>query len=41
LGIGTPKRGFLHADDLADTCYFLVDNNNESGLMNIGCGAEI
>lgn len=40
-GSGTPKREFLHVDDLADACYFLLQNNNEQGLVNIGCGIEI
>ena len=40
-GSGTPKREFLHVDDLADACYFLLQNYNEQGLVNIGCGIEI
>ncbi|WP_343522477.1 GDP-L-fucose synthase [Pedobacter sp.] len=40
-GTGTPKREFLFADDLADACYFLMQNYNEAGLVNIGCGEDI
>jgi GDP-L-fucose synthase len=40
-GTGTPRREFLHVDDLADACYFLLQNYNEQGLLNIGCGSDI
>ena len=40
-GTGTPRREFLHVDDLADACYFLLLNYNEHGLVNIGCGTDI
>jgi GDP-L-fucose synthase len=40
-GTGTPKREFLHVDDLADACYFLLQNYNKSGLVNIGFGQDI
>jgi GDP-L-fucose synthase len=40
-GTGTPRREFLHVDDLADACYFLLQNYNEQGLVNIGCGIDI
>ena len=40
-GTGTPRREFLHVDDLADACYFLLRNYNEQGLVNIGCGADV
>jgi len=40
-GSGSPKREFLHADDLADACYFLMQNYNERGLINIGVGEDI
>jgi len=40
-GTGTPRREFLHVDDLADACYFLLQNYNEKGLVNIGCGIDI
>ncbi len=39
-GTGMPKREFLHADDLADACYFLMQQYNESGLINIGTGID-
>jgi GDP-L-fucose synthase len=40
-GTGTPRREFLHVDDLADACYFLLQNYNVQGLVNIGCGTDI
>ena len=40
-GTGTPRREFLHVDDLADACFFLLQNYNEKGLINIGCGIDI
>ena len=40
-GTGTPRREFLHADDLADACYFLMERYNEPGLVNIGVGEDI
>lgn len=40
-GTGSPKREFLHADDLADACYFLMQQYNEPGLINIGVGEDI
>jgi GDP-L-fucose synthase len=40
-GTGKPKREFLHVDDLADACYFLLQNYNEKGLVNIGCGVDV
>jgi GDP-L-fucose synthase len=40
-GTGTPRREFLHVDDLADACFFLLQNYNEQGLVNIGCGKDI
>ena len=40
-GTGTPRREFLHIDDLADACYFLLQKYNEEGLVNIGCGTDI
>jgi GDP-L-fucose synthase len=40
-GTGTPLREFLHADDLAEACLFLMDGYNESGLVNIGVGEDI
>lgn len=40
-GTGTPKREFLHVDDLAEACYFLMLNYNEEGLVNVGVGEDI
>jgi GDP-L-fucose synthase len=40
-GTGTPRIEFLHVDDLADACYFLLQNYNEQGIVNIGCGKDI
>ncbi len=40
-GTGTPRREFLHVDDLADACYFLLQNYNVQGLVNIGCGTDV
>lgn len=40
-GSGTPRREFLHADDLADACVFLMQTYNEAGLVNIGVGEDI
>jgi GDP-L-fucose synthase len=40
-GTGTPRREFLHVDDLADACFFLLQNYNEQGLVNIGSGLDI
>src|SRR5215203_841837 len=40
-GTGTPRREFLHVDDLADACYFLMQHYNEDGLVNIGIGEDI
>ncbi|RDC66120.1 GDP-L-fucose synthase [Adhaeribacter pallidiroseus] len=40
-GSGTPKREFLHTDDLADACFYLMQTYNEPGLVNIGVGEDI
>lgn len=40
-GTGSPMREFLHVDDLADACFYLMQNYNESGLVNIGVGEDI
>ena len=40
-GRGTPRREFMHVDDLADACYFLLQNYNEPGLVNIGWGEDV
>ncbi len=40
-GTGSPKREFLHADDLADACVFLMNNYNDKPFVNIGSGEDI
>jgi GDP-L-fucose synthase len=40
-GTGSPLREFLHADDLADACYFLMQNYNEPDFLNIGVGDDV
>jgi len=40
-GSGTPLREFLHVDDLADACYFLLKNYDSDGLVNIGTGTDL
>jgi GDP-L-fucose synthase len=40
-GTGIPRREFLHVDDLANACYFLLQNYSEQGLVNIGSGTDI
>jgi GDP-L-fucose synthase len=40
-GTGTPKREFLHVDDCAEACFFLMQTHNDSGLVNVGMGEDI
>jgi GDP-L-fucose synthase len=40
-GTGKPRREFLHADDLAAACVYLMQSYNEAGLINIGTGEDI
>jgi GDP-L-fucose synthase len=40
-GTGTPKREFLHVDDLAKACFFLMQEYNEPGHVNVGYGSDI
>ncbi len=40
-GTGSPMREFLFADDLADACYYLMENYNEPNLINIGTGEDL
>jgi len=40
-GTGNPQREFLHVDDLADACLFLMLNYNEPELINVGTGRDI
>jgi GDP-L-fucose synthase len=40
-GSGTPRREFLHVDDLADACFFLMQTYDQPGLINIGVGEDL
>ncbi|MEQ8324749.1 MAG: GDP-L-fucose synthase [Vicingaceae bacterium] len=40
-GSGTPKREFLHVDDLAEACFFLMQEFNAAGFVNIGTGVDL
>lgn len=40
-GTGEPKREFLHVDDMACACLYLMGLENETGMFNIGTGEEI
>lgn len=40
-GTGTPRREFLHVDDLADACVYLMQRYNEEELVNIGSGTDV
>lgn len=40
-GTGRPQREFLHADDLADACAFLLQLENPPDLVNVGCGSDV
>ena len=40
-GSGSPLREFLHVDDLASACFYLMLNYNEAGLVNIGVGHDL
>lgn len=40
-GTGTPRREFLHVDDLADACVFLMDHHDGSAIVNIGYGSDV
>jgi GDP-L-fucose synthase len=40
-GTGTPKREFLHVDDMADACVFLMKNYNDIQFVNIGVGDDL
>jgi GDP-L-fucose synthase len=40
-GTGSPMREFLHADDLAEACVYLMENYSESELINVGTGEDV
>ena len=40
-GSGKPQREFLHVDDCAEACVFLLENYDEEGIINIGVGSDI
>jgi GDP-L-fucose synthase len=40
-GTGSPKREFLHSDDLADACLFLLESGYEGSMINIGTGESV
>jgi GDP-L-fucose synthase len=40
-GTGTPKREFMHVDDLAKACIFIMDTYNDDVPLNIGCGESM
>lgn len=39
-GTGTPRREFLHSDDMADATVFLMENYSDGEIVNIGCGQD-
>jgi GDP-L-fucose synthase len=40
-GSGTPRREFLHVDDLADALLFLMCNYDAESIINVGCGTDL
>ena len=40
-GSGTPRREFLHVDDMADACVFLMERYDSGEIVNIGCGEDV
>lgn len=40
-GDGSPLREFMHVDDLADACIYLMDEYNEKGFVNVGVGTDV
>jgi GDP-L-fucose synthase len=40
-GTGTPRREFLHADDCADACVFLMKHYSDAPPVNVGCGEDM
>lgn len=39
-GTGTPRREFLHVDDAASACVYLMENYEDPSIVNIGCGED-
>ena len=39
-GTGKPRREFMHVDDLSDACFFLLENYDQPGPVNIGWGED-
>ena len=40
-GTGTPRREFLHVDDFADACLFLMERYEDPEIVNIGTGTDV
>ena len=40
-GSGTPRREFMHVDDLADACLFLMNHHEDPAIVNVGSGDEV
>jgi len=40
-GSGEPRREFLHVDDLAEACFFLMNHYDDAGLVNVGTGEDL
>jgi GDP-L-fucose synthase len=40
-GSGSPRREFLHVDDLASACLFLLENYDSPEIINVGCGEDV
>lgn len=40
-GSGTPRREFLHVDDLASACIYLLENYDDDNPINVGCGEDV
>lgn len=40
-GSGTPRREFLHVDDLADACVYLMQNYSSEDIVNVGVGQDL
>ncbi len=40
-GTGTPRREFLHVDDFADACLFVMNAYDDAGILNVGVGEDV